>query len=264
MEYLKPIINAQIDEITSIFLERLENTTFKTSDINDWMQLIPELIASCKYGSVRHLDLNAVRQIISRLTVKVQVNLESVLSTLPQEETGNFNDLLIRLDKELNLLGDKVIYDNWIDTLTVLSNHSVIPPQIRGWLTGLCLEKKKIDQDEVFVRMAFELSNLDDVAHGASWVQGIMSTQVFTVFEVPRIMSIINDWLTVIDFEQFRKVLPGLRKSFAKLTLPMQQSFKAFTKTALQPLSQFENDYPLDENLKSIFATYMDDILLQN
>ena len=87
-----------------------------------------------------------------------------------------------------------------------------------------------------------------------------MTTQVFTIFEVPRIMSIINDWLKVIDFDQFRKVLPGLRKSFAQLAIPMQQSFKAFTKTALHSTTHFEgNDNP-DPGLAAIFEGYIMDI----
>ncbi|MBP7541465.1 MAG: hypothetical protein KA802_16210 [Saprospiraceae bacterium] len=258
---MKPIINAQIPELTNLFLQKIENNIFQTHEINQWLQLMPTLISFAKYGSVRNLGNADITELIEKLTTRIAINLEESMIALPKEEVVDFTDLLVKFDAALRLLNNDLIFKNWTISLFKLSENNRIPSLLRGWLVGISLENKFLSHEEAFTIMAYELSDLDGIENAAQWLDGILSTQVFSVFEVPKIIDIINEWLKVIDFEKFREVLPGLRKAFSKMSEAMKSSFKSYSKSSASPGFNFKNEEMINKDLKAFFQTYINQLI---
>lgn len=254
---LKPVVNAQIDDLTEAFLSRIENTVFRPEDTGHWLKLIPQMAALCKYGSVRSLNLVHVRDLIEILVSRLMINLETVLHEVPEEEADDFLDLLMGMHRALMQLEDDTILDIWIRNLSGLSALYHIPALFRGWMTGISLERKIISQHQAFEKLSFELSDLENIETGAAWLQGILHSQVFSAFEVPDIVKILDQWLSNIELEQFRKILPGLRKSFSQMTLPLRESFR-MQSGRQKPALDNENDAAsIDPELFRLLTPYL-------
>lgn len=258
IDLLKPVINAQIDELTEAFLSRIEDTVFRSEDTAHWLKLIPQMAALCKYGSVRSLNLVQVRDLIEILVSRLMINLETVFHEVPVEETDDFLDLLMGMHRALTQLEDGSILEIWIRNLSRLSALYHIPALFRGWMTGISLERKIISQHQAFEKLSFELSDLENIEAGAAWLQGILNSQVFSAFEVPGIVKMLDQWLSNIEFEQFRKILPGLRKSFSQLTLPLKESFRMYSGKQKPALDKENMPASIDQELRQLLTPYLD------
>ncbi|MCO6461058.1 MAG: hypothetical protein J5I59_06615 [Saprospiraceae bacterium] len=229
LHLIKPIVNAGIDTLTENFLNRIENTIFKIEEYRPWMELIPQLCSFRIYGSVRALDLTSIRTLIELLVQRLSANLFSILISVSEENMEDLLESLLRLNRSLKKLEDESIYQTWLQAIFAISDNHLVPSIFRGWMTGICLENKQIQLQDALTSMSFELSDLDDINSSASWLQGILQSQVLSPFAVPAITRIIDMWLTNIEYERFRTILPALRKAFSNVSASMKESFKMHT-----------------------------------
>ncbi len=257
LDILTPVINSQLADLTEFLLRQIENTLFKQEEAEAWMQLIPRLCSYFKYGTVRSLDLGQVKSLIEILVTRLTINFENVLIAIPEDDLDTTLESLIRLHHSILQTGEESLTQLWIGHVERLLYTFEIPAIFRGWITGICLERKTIDLDEALHLMADELSDRENLEPSVGWLQGIMSSQVFSAFAVPSIVKILDLWLADIEYNRFREILPGLRKAFSKASTKLKAGFKMHTSKEKPALDTLSRETVLDKHLAEIFSGYI-------
>lgn len=257
LDILTPVINSQIADLTEFLLKQIENTLFKQEEAESWMQLIPQLCGYFKYGSVRSLDLSQVKNLIEILVTRLTINFENILISIPEQDLDSTLDTMIRLHHAILQTGEESLTLLWMGHIERLLYTFEIPAIFRGWITGVCMEKKIIDLDEALGLMTDEMSDRENLEPSVAWLLGIMSSQVFTAFAVPSIVKIIDLWLADIDYERFREILPGLRKAFSKNSTKLKASFRMHSGKVKPALDTWTREKIIDEDLTKIFSGYI-------
>ena len=142
------------------------------------------------------------------------------------------------------------------------ANNYNTPAIFRGWITGICVESKKIELSEAFNKLSQELSDLDQLDQSTLWLHGFLQSQALSPFAVPSITKILDLWLSTIEFNRFRLILPSLRKSFSEISMPLKESFKIYTGKQKPALEKHHSHHHINAELAQDFKEYINSFLV--
>lgn len=261
LKLFKIIINAEIPSLTDILTEKIQNTLFEPHDMEAWLDLIPELISVSNFGSVRGLNTSKIADISRELMDKIIVSLASTLVLLHTDNVDTFLKKLKKIQHALFLHADNDEYLSYFQRIDTQVNNFNVPAQIQGWTSGICLKSGLLSSETVMERLSYELSDIDHPENAAHWLEGLLSTQVFSALQIPDIIEILNYWLVNIQYEQFRNILPALRKAFAQLSSNNREQLLAFVNGARISNLYNNQEIQFDQTLVTIFQRNIDWII---
>lgn len=259
---LTAIINSQINELTTFFFQTIENTLFKTEEYKSWFNLTPQLCFFYNYGSVRSLESAKLLELINIITQRLNVNMDTILYAIPDDQQEDDLESIIKINSSLKNLNIPQLYIEWIDSLAHTANNYNTPAIFRGWITGICVESKKIELSEAFNKLSQELSDLDHLDQSTLWLHGFLQSQALSPFAVPSITKILDLWLSTIEFNRFRLILPSLRKSFSEISMPLKESFKIYTGKQKPALEKHHSHHHINAELAQDFKEYINSFLV--
>ncbi|MEV4284292.1 DUF5682 family protein [Nonomuraea bangladeshensis] len=112
--------------------------------------------------------------------------------------------------------------ERWLATLRGLSDRQDLHGLIEGRLTRILLDCGELD--DAGARMSRAMSRGQAPARAASWVEGFLSGGGLLLVHDPRLLSLVDGWLTGLSGDQFTDVLPLLRRTFGAFAAPERRS----------------------------------------
>ncbi|MFF7989944.1 DUF5682 family protein [Kitasatospora xanthocidica] len=91
------------------------------------------------------------------------------------------------------------------------------PGLLRGRAVRLLLDEGRLDSEEAGRRLRLVLSVASAPADAAGWVEGFLTGGGALLLHDPRLLALLDEWLTGVSDEVFTDVLPLLRRTFAAL-----------------------------------------------
>ncbi|MEU9042117.1 MULTISPECIES: DUF5682 family protein [unclassified Kitasatospora] len=91
------------------------------------------------------------------------------------------------------------------------------PGLLRGRAVRLLLDDGRLDSEEAGRRLRLVLSVANAPADAAGWVEGFLTGGGALLLHDPRLLALLDAWLTGVSGEVFTDVLPLLRRTFAGL-----------------------------------------------
>ncbi|GHF48827.1 hypothetical protein GCM10018790_28190 [Kitasatospora xanthocidica] len=91
------------------------------------------------------------------------------------------------------------------------------PGLLRGRAVRLLLDEGRLDSEEAGRRLRLVLSVASAPADAAGWVEGFLTGGGALLLHDPRLLALLDEWLTGVSGEVFTDVLPLLRRTFAAL-----------------------------------------------
>ncbi|MFI6627796.1 DUF5682 family protein [Nonomuraea fuscirosea] len=110
----------------------------------------------------------------------------------------------------------------WMGTLRGISDRQDLHGLIEGRLTRILLDSGELD--DAGDRMSRAMSRGQAPARAAAWVEGFLSGGGLLLVHDPRLLGLVDDWLTGLSGEQFIDVLPLLRRTFGGFAAPERRS----------------------------------------
>ncbi|PRX70350.1 hypothetical protein B0I32_101438 [Nonomuraea fuscirosea] len=110
----------------------------------------------------------------------------------------------------------------WMGTLRGISDRQDLHGLIEGRLTRILLDSGELD--DAGDRMSRAMSRGQAPARAAAWVEGFLSGGGLLLVHDPRLLGLVDDWLTGLSGEQFVDVLPLLRRTFGGFAAPERRS----------------------------------------
>ncbi|GAA2910587.1 DUF5682 family protein [Streptosporangium fragile] len=112
----------------------------------------------------------------------------------------------------------------WLATLRVVSLRADLHGLIEGRLTRILLDAADLDTAEVGRRMSLAMSAGHPPARAAAWIEGFLSGGGLLLVHDPRLLGLIDGWLTGLAPETFVDVLPLLRRTFGAFAAPERRA----------------------------------------
>jgi hypothetical protein len=110
----------------------------------------------------------------------------------------------------------------WLVTLRGICDRQDLHGLIEGRLTRILLDAG--DLDDVGDRMSRAMSRGQTPVKAAAWVEGFLSGGGLLLVHDPRLLALVDEWLTGLGGDQFIEVLPLLRRTFGGFAVPERRA----------------------------------------
>ncbi|GAA1683616.1 DUF5682 family protein [Nonomuraea maheshkhaliensis] len=217
------------------------------TDVTHLMAALPALVLTHRYGDVRGTSADG-------LAVIVRSMLERICVGLPVAVTGLDDDAAADLLKHVDAVHSAVALltdipaapardappgaehsdvaeeagpgasprGRWMAALRGISDRQDLHGLIEGRLTRILLDSGGLG--DAGDRMSRAMSRGQAPARAAAWVEGFLSGGGLLLVHDPRLLGLVDDWLTGLSVEQFTDVLPLLRRTFGGFAAPERRS----------------------------------------
>ncbi|TDD13053.1 DUF5682 family protein, partial [Nonomuraea diastatica] len=131
----------------------------------------------------------------------------------------------------------------WLGTLRGISDRQDLHGLIEGRLTRILLDCGGLD--DAGDRMSRAMSRGQPPARAAAWVEGFLAGGGLLMVHDPRLLGLVDGWLTGLSSDQFTDVLPLLRRTFGTFAAPERRAVGERLRSAGRDAG--ERDQTVDE-----------------
>ncbi|MGW3078052.1 DUF5682 family protein [Kitasatospora sp. NPDC001132] len=226
------------------------------TDVAHLAGALPALVRALRYGDVRGTDHGALAEAASGLAERICVGLPPACVGLDAQGAEAMRGRLDEVHGAIGLLaadpaasattedaaveeaaveeaaegtapdpeGLAGLADRWAAALRSLARREPAggpatgaPGLLRGRAVRLLLDDGRLDSEEAGRRLRLVLSVANAPADAAGWVEGFLTGGGALLLYDPRLLALLDEWLTGVSGEVFTDVLPLLRRTFAGL-----------------------------------------------
>ncbi|MFH8382763.1 DUF5682 family protein [Kitasatospora sp. NPDC018058] len=200
------------------------------TDVAHLAGALPALVRALRYGDVRGTDHGALAEAAAGLAERVCVGLPPACVGLDAESAAAMRARIDEVHGAIALIdsGDTAapdgLADRWAAALQSLARREPTggpatgaPGLLRGRAVRLLLDDGRLDSEEAGRRLRLVLSVASAPADAAGWVEGFLTGGGALLLHDPRLLALLDEWLTGVSAEVFTDVLPLLRRTFAGL-----------------------------------------------
>ncbi len=196
------------------------------TDVAHLAGALPALVRALRYGDVRGTDHGALGAVTGGLADRICVGLPPACTGLDAAGAAVMRGHLDEVHGAIGLLagGADGLADRWAGTLRALARREPsggpatgVPGLLRGRAVRLLLDDGRLESAEAGRRLGLVLSAANSPADAAGWIEGFLTGGGALLLHDPRLLGLLDAWLTGVPAEVFTDVLPLLRRTFATL-----------------------------------------------
>ncbi|MBO1417537.1 DUF5682 family protein [Streptomyces sp. FH025] len=205
------------------------------TDVAHLAGALPALVRALRYGDVRGTDHGALAEAAAGLAERICVGLPPACVGLDAESAAAMRGRIDEVHGAIALLdpeasdtdtdtGADGLAERWAAALRSLARREPAggpatgaPGLLRGRAVRLLLDDGRLDSEEAGRRLRLVLSVANAPADAAGWVEGFLTGGGALLLHDPRLLALLDEWLTGVSGEVFTDVLPLLRRTFAGL-----------------------------------------------
>ncbi len=220
VERLHDATLADLADAAAALVRRIEDVAAVSSDVGLLMHALPPLAEMARYGTVRQTDAGLVRGIIDGIVPRVSAGLGGAAASLNDDAAAIMDDRLRSTDAALRQLEAADLLTDWQAALARVVDADAVHGLVRGRAARLLLDAGRLSADDVARRLGQTLSAGTDPGQGARWMQGFLTGSGLLLIHDPKLLSLVNVWVSEIAADAFEEVLPLLRRTFAAFPAP--------------------------------------------
>lgn len=202
------------------------------TDVAHLAGALPALVRALRYGDVRGTDDDALGEAATGLADRICVGLPPACTGLDAAGAAVLRGHLDAVHGAIGLLAPGTgLADRWAAALRSLARREPVggpatgvPGLLRGRAVRLLLDDGRLDPGEAARRMGLVLSAANDPADAAGWVEGFLTGGGALLLHDPRLLGLLDAWLTSVPSGAFTDVLPLLRRTFSALEAGVRNS----------------------------------------
>ncbi|MEV0187709.1 DUF5682 family protein [Kitasatospora purpeofusca] len=215
---------ADLAEALPAVMRVLADLAALDTDVAHLARALPALVRALRYGDVRGTDHAALGEVAGGLADRIRVGLPPACTGLDAVGAAAMRVHLDEVHGAIGLLGGDGLADRWAGTLRSLARREPsggpatgVPGLLRGRAVRLLLDDGRLDPAEAGRRLGLVLSTAGTPADAAGWIEGFLSGGGTLLLHDPRLLGLLDTWLTGVPAAVFTDLLPLLRRTFATL-----------------------------------------------
>jgi hypothetical protein len=103
----------------------------------------------------------------------------------------------------------------WRKALIQVSDHDGVHAVLAGRTTRMLHELGVLDDEALNQRFRLNVSACQDVEVAAAWTEGLLLNAASSLLYDDVLFGLLDDWLMSLEEDDFRRVLPLIRRSFS-------------------------------------------------
>ena len=238
-------LNANLEDAIDDLITHLQQLAALTQDVYHLMDALPALVNIVRYGNARKTDIALVKQVVKEIIPRICIALPGVCMSLDEDASELAFQKLMSTHRAISLLNDPIYNEYWLQTLQNIAQNSTINGRLNGACTRLLFDKGNFDIDTTTTQMRYQLSKANDTIRAAAWIEGFLYGSGLLLIHNPSLWNILDEWVDEMDWEDFRAILPLLRRTFSQ--------FPAVERTKMLELAKKEQK---DTNSESAQEAY--------
>ena len=223
VDLLQQSLLAGLPAITETLSRQLQHKASLTTDIPNLLACLPGLVNSIQYGDVRHSDVTALALLVKELTPGIALGLPAAARQIDDDAARILASQLLAADRALNILQLEDLQQLWAAALSQLARLPITHPLLRGLATRLLFDRQQLRIDDVARHMSFALSAATAELEKAAWLEGFLPGSALLLLHHTDLWSLLDNWIASLSAEDFQHVLPIVRRTFARFSVPERQ-----------------------------------------
>ncbi|MGJ6964020.1 DUF5682 family protein [Streptosporangium sp. G11] len=225
---------ADLPEALPHVLDALSARAALDGDVTHLMAALPAMVRAQRYGDVRGTPATGLVTIVEAMLTRICVGLGGAVTGLDDDAARDLIRHIDAVHAAVALLDtgpahpdgseEETPRGRWLVALRGASGRADLHGLIEGRLTRILLDAADLDTAEVGRRMSRAMSAGHPPARAAAWIEGFLSGGGLLLVHDPRLLGLVDDWLTGLAPETFVDVLPLLRRTFGAFAAPERRS----------------------------------------
>ncbi|MFC4009846.1 DUF5682 family protein [Nonomuraea purpurea] len=232
---------ADLPEALPEVLSALSAKAALDTDVTHLMAALPAMVRAHRYGDVRATSAAGLAVIVRSMLDRICVGLPVAVSGLDDEAAAGLLKHVDGVHAAVALLSEAPGQPSegheeavqagaalasprsrWLVTLRGISDRPDLHGLIEGRLTRILLDCGELG--DAADRMSRAMSRGQAPARAAAWVEGFLAGGGLLLVHDPRLLGLVDGWLTGLSADQFTDVLPLLRRTFGGFEVPERRA----------------------------------------
>ncbi len=194
-------------------LSILQGLSVDAAAISDVAETATRLSLVVRYGDLRRFDRNPVIPLVKQLYLRACLTLTDacVCDVQAAPAVTKAMDQL----NALQLSHDFLEKDRWVRLLEEISDRDDLNTRCSGFAMAILLERGEADEELLAREVARRLSPGVPADLGAGWFEGLAGKNRYALIARLSLWQQLDDYLSTLDDETFRRALVFLRRAFA-------------------------------------------------
>ncbi|MEU1719474.1 DUF5682 family protein [Nonomuraea sp. NPDC005692] len=225
------------------------------TDVTHLMAALPAMVRAHRYGDVRGTSAEGLAVIVRSMLDRICVGLPVAVTALDDDAAAELLKHVDAVHAAVALLAEPPTGPpppeappaaadaaggsdaaeaadeggaggspraRWLGTLRGIADRQDLHGLIEGRLTRLLLDCGELA--DAGDRMSRAMSRGQTPVRAAAWVEGFLSGGGLLLVHDPRLLGLVDAWLTALPADQFTDVLPLLRRTFGGFAVPERRA----------------------------------------
>ena len=214
---LEQIFLADLGELVPFITEKLSSKAALSADMQHFLQALPPLINMTRYGNVRQVDSELVKNVIDDIFPRLVIGLPRTCTNIEEEFAETIFEQMIKVNGSIQLLGESY-FEAWQDMLLKMANSISVYPKIGGAASRILFDNHQINDESAEKFMSLAVSPSVDSNLAAAWVEGFLHGSGLLLIHNPALWGILDKWLNSLSEHYFTESLPVLRRTFSQFS----------------------------------------------
>ena len=189
-----------------------------TSDVWVIARALPDLLRLGRYHSLRLSDAETIGNLNAVLLPKLCAGLYEAGTLLDEEAAYEGFTVLRKLQPYLAMLEEGDLRALWRRALFQVANGSGTHPLLRGFAMRTLYDAEAVDGETTERQLRLELGAGVTTDAAGLLVEGFLYSSVQVLIHQADVLAALNGWLAGVELEAFRRLLPGLRRTFGQFS----------------------------------------------
>ncbi len=249
-ELVSQSIKANLPYVMDMLMRVFQEASAITTDIAHLMQAIPKLVEAIRYANTRQADLGALQKQLDQIIPRICIGLPNACMSLNEEAATEMFGLISQTDYQISVIDNDDFKKEWLEALEKVAQQPTVNGLIKGAASRIMYDKKHISQEATRQRMSLSLSKGNEHLEAAYWISGFLHGSGLILIHDPSLWNVLDQWVEHIPYDDFRDILPVLRRTFSRFPNAEREQMLKLSKKGqlnLTPTSSAENEEWLDK-----------------
>jgi hypothetical protein len=229
---LDHVMLADLPTAVKHLVDRIQELSAVAADVGKLMEALPPLARVLRYGNVRKTDAAIVEPLVKGLLARICAGLLPACGSLDDDAAGAMHGRIDGVHSSLATLESSALMDPWRDELVKLSDAD-IHGQVAGRCLRLLLDTGARTSEEASTRLSLALSPGNDPGKASAWLEGFLAGSGMVLVHDPRLLAIVDTWVTSLPRDVFEQVCPIARRTFSSFEPPERRQIGDLLKRGL-------------------------------
>jgi hypothetical protein len=212
------MLYADLPQAAEAVLKKLQQVSARSTDIIKQLTVVTPLAEQLRYGTARKTDLEVLAKIIDGMIIRVCLGLPPACHSIDEKVANEILQKINDFERTVIIISENTEHRRlWNQALEQIatSNAACI---LQGQAVRLLFEHNYWEENRLNQAFSLNLSIATPPAKAAAWLDGFLGNSLSIIIGQQVIRELLFQWVSLQTEENFRHVLPILRRTFARFS----------------------------------------------